>query len=105
MHIEACQWIIHVGESLTRNNSPVQDDLVCLPPKTASALGNLGPVVLCTRVTTAMLLMDPISLRSAYVEVSWHKSVLIVKLVQTVTTPGIPAMLSFAASLSFNITI
>lgn len=40
-----------------------QDDLVCLPAKQAAALGNIGPMVLVTRVTNAITLTDPLTLR------------------------------------------
>ncbi|MEW5320368.1 MAG: hypothetical protein WDW38_011444 [Sanguina aurantia] len=42
-----------------------KDDLVCLPAKCASGLGNLGPVVLVTRVTNQVSLIDPVTLRTA----------------------------------------
>ena len=48
---------------------PVQDDLVFVPSKLASSLANVGPLALCTRVTNAVTLMDPDSLRSAAMEV------------------------------------
>ena len=40
-----------------------QDDLVCLPHKVAASLGNIGPLVLCTRVTNALTFTDPRTLR------------------------------------------
>lgn len=46
-----------------------QDDLICLPPRLAERLGNLGPLVLCTRVASAVTLLDPTTLRHAQVEV------------------------------------
>ena len=42
---------------------PPQDDLVCLPAKQAAALGNIGPLVVVTRVTNALTLTDPLTLR------------------------------------------
>lgn len=42
-----------------------REDLVCLPEKLSHALGNLGPLVLVTRVTSAITLTDPRTLRSA----------------------------------------
>ncbi|WOL18574.1 60S ribosomal export protein NMD3 [Canna indica] len=49
--------------------SPVcREDLICLPPKLSNALGNLGPIVLCTNVTNSIALLDPISLRSAFLD-------------------------------------
>ena len=47
-----------------------KDDLVFLPPKVASAHGGISPLVLCTRVTNALTLTDPITLRSAVIESS-----------------------------------
>lgn len=41
-----------------------KDDLVCLPPKVSASLGHLGPIVLCTKVTNQLTLMDPVSLRT-----------------------------------------
>lgn len=45
-----------------------KDDLVCLPAKLAASLGNIGPVVLVTRVTSAITLTDPLTLRQATLE-------------------------------------
>lgn len=42
-----------------------QDDLICLPAKLASSLGSLGPLVLVSRVTSSLTLLDPLTLRSA----------------------------------------
>ncbi|GIL64428.1 hypothetical protein Vafri_18352 [Volvox africanus] len=41
-----------------------KDDLVCLPAKMASSCGNLGPLVLVTRITNQITIADPITLRS-----------------------------------------
>mmetsp|Transcript_25446 Transcript_25446/g.55257 ORF Transcript_25446/g.55257 Transcript_25446/m.55257 type:complete len:560 (+) Transcript_25446:171-1850(+) len=41
-----------------------KDDLCCLPAKLASSLGQLGPMVLCTKVTNQLTLMDPVTLRT-----------------------------------------
>ena len=46
----------------------LQDDLVCLPAKQAASLGHIGPVVVVTRVTNAITLTDPITLRQAVLE-------------------------------------
>lgn len=43
-----------------------REDLVCLPPKVARSLGNLGPLVICTKVSSSILLMDPNTLRYSY---------------------------------------
>ncbi len=45
-----------------------KDDLVCLPPKVATSHGGIGPVVLCTRVTNALTMIDPKTLQVATVE-------------------------------------
>ncbi len=42
---------------------------MCLPAKLSASLGNLGPLVLCTRVSAALTLLDPLTLRFAQVEV------------------------------------
>ena len=36
---------------------------MCLPAKLAASLGNIGPVCLVTRVTNAITLTDPLTLR------------------------------------------
>lgn len=46
----------------------LQDDLLCLPAKLAASLGNIGPVVVVTRVTNAITLTDPLTLRQAVLE-------------------------------------
>ena len=43
-----------------------QDDLLCLPAKLSNALGGLGPLVLCTRVSALLTLTDPSTLREAH---------------------------------------
>ncbi|XP_020698414.1 60S ribosomal export protein NMD3-like [Dendrobium catenatum] len=45
-----------------------REDLICLPPKVANTLGNLGPLVLCTKVSNSIALLDPFTLRSAYLD-------------------------------------
>lgn len=42
-----------------------KDDVVCLPPKISLHLGGIGPVVLVTRVSTAIFLIDPFTLQTA----------------------------------------
>lgn len=46
----------------------LQDDLICLPAKLASSLGSLGPLVLCSRITNVLTLLDPTNLRAAHME-------------------------------------
>eukprot|EP00873_Tetraselmis_striata_P002466 jgi/Tetstr1/422730/TSEL_013527.t1 len=45
-----------------------KDDLVCLPSKVCKENGNVGPVLLCIRVTAALLFMDPTTLRTYQVD-------------------------------------
>ena len=45
-----------------------KDDLVCLPPKVATSLGGIGPVVLCTRVTNSLTFIDTRTLQTASIE-------------------------------------
>lgn len=42
-----------------------KDDMLCLPPKLSSHLGGIGPIVLVTRVSQSMTIMDPQTLQSA----------------------------------------
>lgn len=42
-----------------------KDDLVCLPRKTSVQLGGIGPIVLVTRVSTSVFLIDPFTLQTA----------------------------------------
>ncbi|CAL9114334.1 unnamed protein product [Musa textilis] len=49
-----------------------REDLICLPPKLANALGNLGPLVLCTKVTNSIALVDPFTLRSAFLDANQY---------------------------------
>eukprot|EP00262_Sarcandra_glabra_P005925 TRINITY_DN1787_c0_g1_i1.p1 TRINITY_DN1787_c0_g1~~TRINITY_DN1787_c0_g1_i1.p1 ORF type:complete len:514 (-),score=87.73 TRINITY_DN1787_c0_g1_i1:9-1550(-) len=49
-----------------------REDLICLPPKVAVSLGNLGPLVLCTRVSNCIMLLDPCTLRSAFMEANQY---------------------------------
>ena len=45
-----------------------KEDLVCLPHKVYSALGGLGPVLLCVRVSNQLTLVDVTNLRAAHVD-------------------------------------
>ncbi|KAK9099824.1 hypothetical protein Scep_023254 [Stephania cephalantha] len=45
-----------------------REDLICLPPKVANSLGNLGPLVLCTKVTNSIVLLDPFTLRYTFLD-------------------------------------
>jgi nonsense-mediated mRNA decay protein 3 len=45
-----------------------KEDLVCLPHKVYSALGGLGPVLLCVRVSNQLTLVDVTTLRAAHVD-------------------------------------
>ena len=50
--------------------SPPQDDLVCLPSKVASSLGHMGPIVVVTKMSNQITLLDPNTLRTATMDVS-----------------------------------
>lgn len=57
--------------------SPIcREDLICLPPKVAVSLGNLGPLVICTKVTNSIALLDPLTLRQCYLDADqyWRAS-------------------------------
>lgn len=45
-----------------------REDLICLPPKLATSLGNLGPIVICTKVSNNIMLMDPNTLRYCFLD-------------------------------------
>lgn len=49
-----------------------KDDLVCLPQKVAVGLGNIGPLVLCSRVSNSLFLLDPQTLRSAFIDATQY---------------------------------
>ena len=59
-----------VLRQLSRFVGRVQDDLICLPQRVANSLGSLGPIVLCTRVTSSLTLLDLNTLRTAQIDVS-----------------------------------
>lgn len=42
-----------------------KDDVVCLPPKVHVLLGGIGPLVLVTKVSTSLSLIDPFTLQTA----------------------------------------
>ncbi|KAH8511433.1 hypothetical protein H0E87_008844 [Populus deltoides] len=49
--------------------SPIcREDLVCLPPRVAVSLGNLGPLVICSKVTNSIALLDPFTLRHCFLD-------------------------------------
>lgn len=69
------QLVSHDSHSMTYNYRftfsveivPVcKDDLILLPQKVANALGNVGPLVVCTRVSNTLQLLDPLTLRLVY---------------------------------------
>ncbi|KAH7687378.1 nonsense-mediated mRNA decay protein 3 [Dioscorea alata] len=45
-----------------------REDLICLPPKVSNSLGNLGPLVICAKVSNSILLVDPETLRTAFLD-------------------------------------
>ncbi|PWA65752.1 NMD3-like protein [Artemisia annua] len=53
-----------------------REDLVCLPPKLVANLGNLGPLVVCTKVSNSVALIDPLTLRHCYLDAEqyWRAS-------------------------------
>ena len=51
-----------------------QDDLVFLPSKVAKGFGEISPLLLCTRVSSALVLTDPATLRSIQIEVRTYLS-------------------------------
>uniref|UniRef100_A0A803KZ99 60S ribosomal export protein NMD3 n=1 Tax=Chenopodium quinoa TaxID=63459 RepID=A0A803KZ99_CHEQI len=49
--------------------SPIcREDLICLPPRVAASHGNIGPLVICTKVTNSLMLMDPNTLRYCFLD-------------------------------------
>lgn len=42
-----------------------KDDLLCLPPKLVRSLGMIGPLVLCTRISNVIHLIDPATCKTA----------------------------------------
>lgn len=42
-----------------------KDDLICLPPKLATLLGGIGPIVLVAKVSSTVTLLDPFTLQTA----------------------------------------
>ncbi|KAJ7969269.1 60S ribosomal export protein NMD3 [Quillaja saponaria] len=57
--------------------SPIcREDLICLPPKVVVSLGNLGPLVICTKVTNNIALLDPFTLRHCFLDADqyWRTS-------------------------------
>uniref|UniRef100_A0A0C9S8J4 60S ribosomal export protein NMD3 n=1 Tax=Wollemia nobilis TaxID=56998 RepID=A0A0C9S8J4_9CONI len=49
-----------------------KEDLICLPPKVSASLGNLGPLVLCTKVSNNIMLLDPFTLRHAFMDANQY---------------------------------
>lgn len=49
-----------------------KEDLICLPSKVAASLGNLGPIVLCTKVSTNIMLLDPFTSRHAFMDANQY---------------------------------
>ncbi len=39
-----------------------KDDLVCLPAKLAKSMGRIGPLVLCSKVTSSLHVLDPVTM-------------------------------------------
>ncbi|KAL6959641.1 hypothetical protein U1Q18_039795 [Sarracenia purpurea var. burkii] len=53
-----------------------REDLICLPPKVAASLGNLGPLVICTKISNNIALLDPFTLRNCFLDADqyWRAS-------------------------------
>ncbi|KAM3340711.1 hypothetical protein P3S68_028345 [Capsicum galapagoense] len=57
--------------------SPVcREDLICLPPKVSNSLGNLGPLVICTKLSNHIAVLDPFTLRNCFLDAEqyWRAS-------------------------------
>lgn len=57
--------------------SPIcREDLICLPPKLTVSLGNLGPLVICSKVSNSIALLDPFTLRQTFLDTDqyWRSS-------------------------------
>ncbi|KAL2550927.1 nonsense-mediated mRNA decay NMD3 family protein [Forsythia ovata] len=52
-----------------------REDLICLPPKVAASQGNLGPLVICTKVTNSVALLDPFTLRHCFLNAEQYSRV------------------------------
>lgn len=52
-----------------------KDDVICLPKMVSNSLGNIGPIVLCTKVSNHIQLLDPQTLSVAWVDAVafWRK--------------------------------
>ncbi|XVF16562.1 hypothetical protein REPUB_Repub10bG0042500 [Reevesia pubescens] len=49
--------------------SPIcREDLICLPQRVAASLGNIGPLVICTKVTNNIALLDPSTMRQCFLD-------------------------------------
>ena len=57
-----------------------REDLVCLPPKVAISLGNLGPLVICTKVSNNIMLIDPNTLRYCFLDADQYWIMYLLKL-------------------------
>ncbi|XP_059623260.1 uncharacterized protein LOC132266412 isoform X2 [Cornus florida] len=53
-----------------------REDLICLPPKVAVSLGSLGPLVICTKVSNNIALLDPFTLKHCFLnaDLYWRTS-------------------------------
>lgn len=53
-----------------------REDLICLPSKVAVSLGNLGPLVICTKISNNIALLDPFTLRHCFLDADqyWRSS-------------------------------
>ncbi len=69
LQVNSCKSSIDVLTCSDVSIVPMQDDLVFLPSKVAKGFGEISPLLLCTRVSSALVLTDPATLRSVQIEV------------------------------------
>jgi len=61
---------IHNGTAVMKNSISVEivpickDDLICLPLKLARSMGGISPLLLCSKVTTLLHMVDPFTLQT-----------------------------------------
>ncbi|KEH19161.1 nonsense-mediated mRNA decay protein, putative [Medicago truncatula] len=49
--------------------SPIRlEDLICLPPNAAAILGNIGPIVFCSKVSNSIALLDSLALKFGFMD-------------------------------------
>ncbi|KAL5549011.1 hypothetical protein UlMin_004242 [Ulmus minor] len=71
------KFVEFVGKTFSVEISPIcREDLICLPPKLALSLGNIGPLMICTKVTNSIALLHPITLGHCFLDADqyWRSS-------------------------------